>query len=311
VLVLDVQSIEELRQVSAEQWVPVQARGGRDFNCRLAVEDLGGEVAVNRAQSRPSMVSHPDRVTDRDLLFFRVHLGSPGRLRQYGREVDLADGSGVLFESRGEWEQFFPADSESMNLQFPRELLPSHSAEIADLCGRAIPSDAPGTRLFLGYLNQLHAMAGELSVEQRRDAGQALIELLGMALRGVGSASVGDGPDAVLQQVMREYVREHSGDVRLTVDELARRHHLSVRRLYAVFGAMDVTPAAFIREQRLAGAKRLLLDRRYDRRSIAGIAELAGFGEMRTFERAFRREYGVTPGRWRREHRDSRTSRSW
>jgi AraC-like DNA-binding protein len=40
-----------------------------------------------------------------------------------------------------------------------------------------------------------------------------------------------------------------------------------------------------------------------DSRSVAGIAAAAGFAEPTTFERAFRRQYGMTPGRWRREHR--------
>jgi AraC-like DNA-binding protein len=293
-----------LEQLSAERSVPVRAKAGRGFRGRLAFQDLGGEVSLSLTEFGPSEISHPERKSAVDVVFFRTHLDGHGRVRQHGREATLAAGAGTLYESRSGWDLLFSADVKSVNLQLPRGLLPFRSAEIADLCARPMPPGSASMRLFTGYLDQLRELAVGLSPQQRSDAGQAAVELLVMTLREEGpAAATGDGPDIVLLQVMREYVRRHAGDPGLTVAALARRHHLSVRHLYALFARIDVTPAAFIREQRLLKARSLLLDRRYDSRPMTGIAAAVGFAEPRTFERAFRREFGTTPVKWRRDHR--------
>jgi AraC-like DNA-binding protein len=35
---------------------------------------------------------------------------------------------------------------------------------------------------------------------------------------------------------------------------------------------------------------------------MSSIAAAVGIHDLNTFERAFRRQYGTTPARWRREH---------
>ena len=49
-----------------------------------------------------------------------------------------------------------------------------------------------------------------------------------------------------------------------------------------------------------------LAESRDRRRMLEGVQDIGaavGFVDRRTFERAFRRRYGMTPGSWRREHR--------
>ena len=102
--------------------------------------------------------------------------------------------------------------------------------------------------------------------------------------------------------MMLMHVREHLADPNLQVGELARRHHISVSHVYTVFEQIGTTPAAYLREQRLLAAQAMLSDPRYAWLGTPDIAAAVGFVERRTFERAFRRQYGRTPGSWRREH---------
>jgi AraC-like DNA-binding protein len=127
-----------------------------------------------------------------------------------------------------------------------------------------------------------------------------------MALRDVVPSVPGcDGSAGVLLEMMRRYVREHLADPRLQVEELARRHYVSVSHVYSLFERIGTTPAAYLREQRLLAAQMMLSDPRYARLATSDIAAAAGFLDRRTFERAFRRQYGMTPGSWRREHHHS------
>jgi transcriptional regulator GlxA family with amidase domain len=116
-----------------------------------------------------------------------------------------------------------------------------------------------------------------------------VIDLRAMALRDVvPSVPGGDGPAEVLLDMQ--------------VEELARRHHVSISHVYTLFERIGTRPAAYLREQRLLAAQLMLSDPRRTRLATSDIAAAAGFLDRRTFERAFRRQYGTTPGNWRPEH---------
>lgn len=108
-------------------------------------------------------------------------------------------------------------------------------------------------------------------------------------------------PTPTLIGLLREHIRHNLADTDLTVANLANRYHVSVRQVHAVFARAGTTPAGFVRLQRLAAARQLLADPACARRTIAGVAAAVGFTELRTFERAFQRQYGTTPARWRRD----------
>jgi AraC-like DNA-binding protein len=292
---------DDLEQAAADLCRPARARAGAGFRGRLTMHDLGGDISVTKSRIGPALVSGKPR-KDYDYLLFRMHVSGDGWIRQNDSEVGLTSGSGALFAGHESWEQTFRTDVNCVYLQFPRVLLPVSGIELAGLALRPLTGASAGMRLLSGYLDRLHAMVPDMSERQRRDVGDVAVNLLMMALRDVGPATP-DAPDAVLLRVMSEYVREHAGDANLTVEDLARHHAVSVRHLYALFSQIDLTPAAFIRRQRLAKARTLLLDIRHDAKAMPTIAAAAGFSELRTFERAFQREYGTTPGRWRRENR--------
>ncbi|WP_410819257.1 helix-turn-helix domain-containing protein [Micromonospora sp. 050-3] len=69
---------------------------------------------------------------------------------------------------------------------------------------------------------------------------------------------------------------------------------------------MGVTPAAYVREQRLLAARVLLSDPKQHVRSVSDIGVAVGLGELRTFERAFQRQFATTPARWRRAQQADR-----
>jgi AraC-like DNA-binding protein len=152
-------------------------------------------------------------------------------------------------------------------------------------------------------LGQLFELADDLTAPQRRDAGRSAVDLLAMALRDVTpSVPGGDGSAGVLLAMMQRHVREHLADPHLRVEELARRHHMSVRHAYTLFERIGTTPGAYLREQRLLAALAMLSNPRYARLAVSSIAAAVGFLELSTFDRAFRRQYGMTPAGWRRAH---------
>lgn len=84
-----------------------------------------------------------------------------------------------------------------------------------------------------------------------------------------------------------------------TVDSLAREAGLSRSRFAELFTARLGMPVArYVAEWRLQKARRLLSDTRL---SVAEIAHRVGYESLPSFTRRFTRQFGVGPGRFRRD----------
>jgi len=146
-------------------------------------------------------------------------------------------------------------------------------------------------QMLSGYLKQLFETADRLTADQRVDAGRAALDLLAMALRDV-TPSVTARSDSTggLLEMMLTHVRDHLADPQLRVEELARRHHVSVRRAYTLFEQIGTTPGAYLRQLRLQSARVMLSDPRHARRTVSDVAGAVGFLQPRIVRA------GVPPG---------------
>ncbi len=82
-----------------------------------------------------------------------------------------------------------------------------------------------------------------------------------------------------------------------TVDELASRVGLSRSAFVERFSAtVGLPPMKYLTLSRLELAKQLLLDRR---RAVAQVAAKVGYQAEEAFNRAFKREFGLPPAKWR------------
>jgi len=118
-------------------------------------------------------------------------------------------------------------------------------------------------------------------------------------ITGVHAPSVG-GLAVWQKRRALELLRENlDGDVRLT--DLAKECGLSVSHFARAFkAAFGVSSHQWLIRQRIDRAKELLS--RTDM-SLTDVAAKSGFGDQAAFTRTFHRVTGISPGRWRREHK--------
>ncbi|MBB3992801.1 AraC-like DNA-binding protein [Sulfitobacter undariae] len=90
-------------------------------------------------------------------------------------------------------------------------------------------------------------------------------------------------------------------DPDLTPDKLAQEFGISRRSLYNSFAGIGSTPAAYIRTVRLHTCRKILESKTGASENLAGLALDFGFKDQSHFTRAFRREFGVSPGQFKRE----------
>jgi AraC-like DNA-binding protein len=82
-----------------------------------------------------------------------------------------------------------------------------------------------------------------------------------------------------------------------TVDEIAAKAGLSRSAFVERFSAaVGLPPMKYLTSSRLALAKQLLLDRQ---KAVAQVAAKVGYEAEEAFNRAFKREFGLPPAKWR------------
>jgi AraC-like DNA-binding protein len=283
-------SADELADLTALMELPsALVSADATFRSKVDHRSLGDGVTVATAETATMRLRRGARQIAAsardDLLMLCIHLDGAARVRQHDRLAELGPGDAVLFESRRPSDVEYPRPSRTLSLQFPRSLLEPSAGRLDDRCARTLPATTPALALLTGYLRQLHAVALPAAV-------QPAVDLLALALGGE--------PDRAA--TLRADLRQNLADPTLTVATLARRHHLSPRRLHELFATGGGTPAAYLRALRLRAAQRALADPGRRGHTVARIAASVGFREVRSFERAFTREFGMSPGAYRRMH---------
>jgi AraC-like DNA-binding protein len=126
-----------------------------------------------------------------------------------------------------------------------------------------------------------------------------LVALTAGATRDAAEIAVGRGLRAArLRAIKADIAQNIAGDV--TVAALSARHRLSERYIRKLFEGENTSLSQFVLGERLIRVHRMLADPRYADRTISGMAFEVGFGDLSTFNREFRRRFGVIPSDVRR-----------
>ena len=119
--------------------------------------------------------------------------------------------------------------------------------------------------------------------------------------RGVAAPVELNGMRATrLREIQNDIVSNLGGQI-LSIHGVASRHGVSVNYLRSLFTAAGTTFSKFVMEQRLGAARAMLRDRRFTDRSIAVIAFSVGFGDLPSFNRRFRKRFGIKPADLRQD----------
>lgn len=231
-----------------------------------------------------------------------MSLEGAANISQLGREMSIPAGSAILF-SAADPSHIEHAAHRVVLIGVPRAVL----APMLSNPDVALMSVIPGTieplRLLAGYIDLLikdHTLME--TAEVRRLAVNHVHDLVAMALgatRDAAEIAVGRGLRvARLRAIKADIAQNLDGDV--TAAALSTRHRVSPRYIRKLFEGESTSLSQFVLNQRLTQVRRMLSDPRYAERSIAHLAFAVGFGDLSTFNREFRRRFGMTPSDLRR-----------
>ncbi|UGQ12190.1 helix-turn-helix domain-containing protein [Yinghuangia sp. ASG 101] len=290
---------------------PVDLTPRTDYTGWVYLLDLGA-VSVTDVASDPMHAARTRRLIDRNPVdFYHLMLARrPSHTVSDDRPNELRTGDAVLLDSTRQYS--FTADSFAhyLSVNVPRAALIRDLRTTPEL-GRLIPAHDPTLRVLSSVVAELCRGSAVLPPDTLAELGHTTYELLVSTLRTAAAGDTRLSTPQLSRQAqlprMRDFVLRHFTDPALTPQLIATAFGVSVRYVDLVFRAGDSSPSRYIRETRLAAARRMLADPRQAHRPIAAIARSVGITDPGVFARGFRRQYDITPSDYRAHTRETTT----
>ncbi len=264
---------------------------------------LLGPVALTQVKTQPTIVTRTRaeiRSYDpRSIQLCYLRRGSM-IVSQGGEETHVSPGDIYIHDISSPSVLRSRRDTELLGLEAPKALLGREAAWASENAGSTVSAGFARALLapMIGSLTD-GLVAGDLG-EDDAAVGEGVLDLMRAACRD--RVGVDAAPASARIAQLKRYIDERIGDPALSPATIAASNFMSVRTLQTLFQAEGLTVTAWIRERRLAGARRDLRDPRFADASISRIASAWGLPNPGHFSRLFRAAYGVSP-------RDSRGDR--
>lgn len=299
------------RARNADEWESLTSRSFVPISCHPATVRFGGtidthelsdSVSVTRLASGPVLVQRTAAQiaqSSADTVHLSLQVSSRGSIAQNGKRTEVRRRTMTLYRTSQPYvlDYRFPQQHHIV-AQLPARALGLSERSLDDASLQAIDAGSGGRRIFARHLSAVIDDASALSELERADLSRVTTDLASAMLRGSLSSTVLlPRTDEAMLAAMKAYLREHSEDSGLTLDDVARAHCISRRKLFQLFQSGGQSPSTFLRDERLTAAERLFRERGRTV-TVTEVAHTVGFGDAATFTRAFRKRNGRTPRDW-------------
>ncbi|WP_050032554.1 AraC family transcriptional regulator [Bradyrhizobium sp. LTSP857] len=214
---------------------------------------------------------------------------------------DAGDGILLLYAATGSFA--IEGCTRLTNIRLDGALVRSKIPNIDALLLRQLPSDGVALRLLQAYVDALLATGIPADPLLAHGINHHIVDLIAASLRPGDDNSEraeAGGISAARLAAAKADIRARLADPTLSAKHVAQRLGLSERSIYLLFERNGLSFAAFVTEERLQRAVTMLVNPGDRQLRIGDIAFAAGFGDLSTFNRSFRRRYGRTPSSLRR-----------
>jgi AraC-like DNA-binding protein len=288
--------IEDTCHVDMRIWAPPSNATVADESARLRVQRVEISHGVQTRRTR-------ELLTDgNDDFVLNIQEAGETQLTQCGREATAAPGAAILSSNADESTISFAGPTRFTSIALPRQLMATLAPGVEDAVAQSMRLNSPVVPMLLDYLNIVDRNDVLRSVQLRRSIVTHVHDLCALAIgasRETAEIAGGRGLRAARLQALKTDIANSLTDASLSAATLARRHRVTPRYIHRLFESEGMTFSQFVRASRLALVHRELVNALTAGRTIGALAYDAGFGDLSTFNREFRRRYGQTPSNLR------------
>jgi AraC-like DNA-binding protein len=278
---------------------PEQRRG---VLAQGVITDLGdltvcsGRTSAFKVERTPALA----RDAMEPSIFVNVQVTGSSMVIQGDREAVLHPGGLVIYDSTAPYTLLNDTGMTGEFFRIPHAALALPHNMIREACAVSLSPGHPLTSLTNDYLRRLAADPRLFTAPNSDLVARPTIELVRAVIAThLKARDIAAEPLAItLQLRVLEYARNHLNDPELGAEQIAAAHYISVRYLYKLLSDSGISLADWIRTRRLEACRQELATTSTGT-IIAAVARRHGFSNMSSFSRAFRAEYGLSPGEWR------------
>lgn len=303
--IIDLREVESARRTVMWLGTATSAFPGLSLKMRAGIPQLGtirrfqlGAGELCSIESAPVEVAfRPPRMRGLSPhLSLMVQSYGSMRVCQGGRQNILSEGDICLIDESAGFSMVGEECSGILFLRLPRGPALSRHPQLDQLIARTMSSSQAGTQLLGNTLLRLSECVGDLSDQQRASMMEAVLQMLGVA------EAFAAQPDTAQWRVRRalDYIEINLSVAGLSAEAVAQDQRISRRRLDQIMQeALGQSITACLWARRLDRAAMDLRDPHRTGLTASQIAFATGFEDAAHFNRAFRRRFGTTPGKWR------------
>lgn len=234
-----------------------------------------------------------------DDIVLCMHETGRRRAAQLGREADIAAGGGLLLSNADISSVVLPDPARYVSIAVPRKAIRALAPGVEDALARPLPPHTGVLRLLLRYVVDILEDEEALQAPGlgRAVAGHIhdLCALAVGATRDAAEIAKGRGLRAARLRAVKAEIARNLADGDLSAATIAERQRISTRYIHRLFESEGTTMSRYVLGLRLTRVHRVLADPNHAEKTIGAIAYDAGFGDLSTFNRAFRRRFGASP----------------
>ena len=274
-----------------------------NFEAELRTGTMGplglARVSYNAAEVERTR-SHIDRTRQR-LFSFVLHLRGRGVFTHYGHNTVLDEGDFTLSDNAEPHHLRLQGPADVIILRSPPDVLKAYLPSPERLCGLRLPAHEGFTSTAAAMMRSLvDQLDRGFSPRFSQMIVRNVLEVMATSYAMVFDKGVGDCSVAGARRVQaRCFIEAHLTEPDLTATAVARALEISPRYLRMLFAADRETASAYMLRRRLEECARHLASSLRRGQTITEIAFAGGFNNATHFSRAFRQQYGMTPGQYR------------
>lgn len=233
---------------------------------------------------------------DGDFRILRA-AGAPYRYVSHGVDVIVPDGGAALLFNGVAGAVTYLGACHVTAIRVRRADLAAAVRELDERALREV-NNPDALRLLVSYADALRAQGPTGDPLLAAQVAHQLTDLVATALGATGDAAElarGRGVRAARLRAVKRDILANIASPDLSIDAVAARNGITPRYLRMLFQDEDTSFTAFVLEQRLERARRMIRDAHGAERMISAVAFASGFSDLSYFNRVFRRRFGMTP----------------